>query len=271
MNPTGFLRAALPFLETAGTDADVPMFVPIAQLVGESWRWSAESVPAADRAARVAFFLHPDRADESKPHPAEYFSWPDIGLYAAFEGKNRVALLRSAGVVEVPASVSMHPYPSPARIRLYNIAAGDAQDTVAVLDGRWVARPPLLRLGLPVLSAYGVPPPKPWPKSFPNARDVVSASPSALGTRIDLHPLQRAAKAAEAPVPVSLLDVPGLRPQMAEIGKAAVGTVACMLASGAIGGCAYYVAAACFGALIGAAFAMVLPWFRARHGWLNSL
>lgn len=270
MNPLAFLRACLPFLGTEGTEPDEPLYVPLAQLVGESCRWLPDNVPEGKREERLAYFLHPDRSDESKPDPAEYFSWPDLGLFAAHEGKNRVAFLRSCGVAEVPASVAAHPYPASTRIRLYTMEGHGVRETWAVLDGRWVARPPLLRLGLRLLSAYGVPAPKPWPGSYPRASDVLEAWPRDLRTRVDLQRLAHLESVRDEVVPVSALDIPALHVRIGQVGRMIVGLSLVMLACAAVGGRASFCAAAAFGALLGGAFTVVLPLFRARRGWLDG-
>lgn len=181
INPAGmggidsfhFLRQAIPFLSMDGLSSKGP--VPVDSLFGESWRWRPEDVPVGDVPRLLAYLTDPARAGEGDRDRAEVFAWPDLGIYVAHEGKNRVALLRAHGVSTMPAGIVSVAYPTADRIRRYQVHDGNADQVWAVLDDRFAQRLPLYRLGAGLLDAYGIAPLASWPRTLPRPETVRDA------------------------------------------------------------------------------------------------
>ena len=270
-----FLRQAIPFLSVDGPSSKGP--VPVDSLFGESWRWRPEDVPVGDVHRLLAYLTDPARADEGDRDHAEVLAWPDLGIYVAQEGKNRVAFLRAHAVSTMPASIVSVAYPSADRIRRYRVRDGADDQVWAVLDGRFAQKLPLYRLGASVLDAYGVAPLSAWPESLPlpeAARRAVSGL-VLYGTRlghvrgwincVDLEVDVPAPPKPSEPSFRSALDLLGTQLRYGVlaawgVGALLSGILAAYLPEGAIQSAAW----TAYGIGIGGLLLLTLPIFRAK-------
>jgi hypothetical protein len=172
-NPYDFVRTVIPFLGEAPTNG-VSAWVPIDLVVGDSHKWSYDSIKEIEREPCRAFFVHPDRAEYGNKNCAEYELIDGLGIVVSQEGKNRVRFLAAMGERLIPAYVSRRDYPAAERIHTYDVDVGDRTETWAVLDNRQLRRLPAPGLVQPLLRAYGVRHSNKWPREFPQPMDVLS-------------------------------------------------------------------------------------------------
>jgi hypothetical protein len=259
-----FARACLPFLELP-TCPDIPLRVPTACVLGESWRWRPEHVAPENVESLKAFLLDDDRSRRDAEECSSQFGWPALGLAIAHEGKNRIAFLRHAGAVSMPASVSCIEYPSADRITLYVVRIQGREEVWGVLDNRWVEPIPLYSVGSAVLAAYGVAPLGRWPQQFPSPELILAAS--ALGAnRPDMIQILAAHRRTEETVLVALCDVASIKPlykRWVLLWAVLFGSAVALYGSG---DAASKLACLLFGTGVGAFVFWQLRWFTARRG-----
>lgn len=168
------IRAVVPFVmhELALVQSGAAALVPLDLLLGDSWRWTTESVSPNDVDRLREWLSHPDRSDLMEEEAAKYVGLPALGIFWAHEGKNRVQFLRDCGNTHAPAHLTLYAYPSPERIELYRVRVVGRIELWAVLDRRWVQPILLAELGERLLREYGVAPPSRWPENWPDAASV---------------------------------------------------------------------------------------------------
>lgn len=175
--PMSFISYVLPFHRAcARTDDGSPSYqfasVPTANTLGCSWRWRRKSLDkkaiekCRDHLSDFGAMVN------GKVDDATYAWVKPLGLFVPSEGKNRVDFLREVGVESIPARVYERTYPEPSRITIYSIQVSAFSATWAVLDGRWVENIPNPSWTLPLMKAYGVKGPVPWPSGFPEPEQI---------------------------------------------------------------------------------------------------
>jgi hypothetical protein len=263
-----FMRACLPFL-TTHSESSTSMHVPAMQVAGESWQWKPHNIGRELEESLMAYLTDEARADRRDADYAGYVAWPALGLVVALEGKNRVAFLQSRGAKTIPADVSLAEYPDASRIARHRVNLGGRDEVWAVLDDRYVERVPLHDAGNDVLSAYGVPPPIPWPLRYPTTHEVFELF-SDDQVRVDLTPIRMRSAAAHERAVVSVRSLTGLRPRLAPtlgvLMTYMVGAVAAVKCSG----WAQLIAAFIVGGLVGGFASLVLPLFTAQREWARG-
>ncbi|WGG52115.1 hypothetical protein [Rugamonas sp. DEMB1] len=166
------------------------------------------------KVVRIAF----DRfAQSSGDHAvmdcAQYGFIRPLGLVLAHEGKNRVALFRVLDLPYIPAVVQEEGYPSPDRMRIFEIGG----EVFAVLDDRYVELLHTVELGRQLLAAYGVPFDSAWPGEYPaldRVRDafIEQRLVDSIGTpTVDLARLALEEAVDKTEVTVALADVADIR------------------------------------------------------------
>ena len=176
--PYDFLCDVLPFFKRLRSIHDgkqrTKALAPTAAVIGDSWRWRPEHLNATERAKAIAVTYERFVASEAGHARMEcpvYFHVASLGLLAAHEGKNRVALFRSEGIEHIPAVVVEEDYPHPDRLRLFRLE----HVNVAVLDNRIVEEAPRLHLCEELFKAYGLAIETAWPDDYPALDDVLAA------------------------------------------------------------------------------------------------
>ncbi|NHZ99081.1 hypothetical protein [Massilia sp. CCM 8734] len=160
LDPFGFAQEVLPFYwyeRTQQTATDQPLrykaLVPTAAVVGDSWRWTPESIDENEQSRVIETALAAFEASDSGHTTVEcarYFHIPSLGIVLAHEGKNRVALFKKRGLPHIPAVVSDEDYPIPERLRLFDLNGTH----LAVLDKRLVERVAKLDMIRDLMGAY---------------------------------------------------------------------------------------------------------------------
>lgn len=164
----GFVLSVVPFLHNASKDETAPARVPLKHVLGDAGRWDQHDV---EEPKSLAFFLaSDDRASAGTKDPAEVYLVGALGLAWAHEGRTRAGFLRAMGYDSMAARVHLLPYPAPAQLALYSVTAHGVTQLWCVLDRRKVR--PLLApwLSVPLLTAYGVPPPAELADQLPGGR-----------------------------------------------------------------------------------------------------
>lgn len=175
--PMSFVSCVLPFYRACErTDDGSPTYqfasVPTANTLGCSWRWRRKSLDDKE-AEKCREHLSDFVAMVSGKVDDATYAWvKPLGLFVPGEGKNRVDFFREEGVESIPARVYERTYPEPTRITIYRIQVSAFSATWAVLDGRWVENIPNPSWTLPLMKAYGVRGPVPWPSEFPEPKQV---------------------------------------------------------------------------------------------------
>jgi hypothetical protein len=174
--PMPFLRRVLPFLnEGEEHNGSELVMVPTSHTLGCSWRWRPRNLDLKQRAEAAKKLTDLDSLSKKPAERASYICFPELGIVAPSEGKNRVDFFREEGLAAIPAMVSIRTYPGPERIRIYEVKERAFERTWAVLDARWLEEISHPSWALPLLRAYGVEVAKSWPSTFPRPELVHSA------------------------------------------------------------------------------------------------
>lgn len=266
-----FFHAVMPFGYLDIEEAEFAAYVPTEFVLGRSSRWNPSSVPHNQREELVAHLTHADRASMDRGDTAEYVWIRPLGLWIAYEGKNRVRFLSEMGVSHIPSCISVRDYPAPERIARYAVSVGEREEMWAVLDSRFVQRQHAYALAEEILDAYGVPQPAKWPSSFPAVEKLLKVfereqqGKLKKAMRVDMNPLMERAELDRSVLNCSfgeLKDV-ALNP-----GPWVVMGVACTASLLIFGWATHPLAkVACaivFGACVGMTSLLALPVFRAR-------
>lgn len=194
---SSFLSSIIPFLPSNLSHMPFqPMLVPTKHVFGCSWRWWPEHLdPKDEENVQKHIFSEHGLARTG------YFFYPELGLFTAGEGKNRVNYCRERGINWIPADVAINHYPSAERIKLIVMEIAGGIDVWAVCDDRYLQKVTHYGYAMPLLKAYGVSILDKWPKHLPPL-DYVLQTSSELGyeKKIFMKPvidLQKAGKAKE--------------------------------------------------------------------------
>ncbi|MRV70603.1 hypothetical protein GJ700_02570 [Duganella sp. FT92W] len=168
--PFDFISTLLPFFKycrPASTRVRrYKALVPTNMVIGDSWRWRPEHLNETKRAKAIQTTYDAFAAsspEHAKTECPRYFFIVPLGIVAAHEAKNRVALFRELAIPHIPALVSEESYPAADRIRIFSLPDAD----LAVLDGRFVERVQMLHLSTRLLNAYGISVETHWPEDYP--------------------------------------------------------------------------------------------------------
>jgi len=209
MDPGAFVHACFPFLyQCRGAHPDISARMPIAQVIGESWRWGPVHAARGEDELAEAFLLSDDRASPKDPARAEYFWLREFGIWWGHEGKNRAQFLRLRGAQSMPAIVTPWGYPAANELRRFSVDILGRKEIWAVWQNRWVQRIGLPELSETLLTLYGVPAALPWPRNEPDPLVVTTAMHmNPHQNAVDLDPLRTKAKREREEVRVSIADL----------------------------------------------------------------
>ncbi|MCG9579088.1 hypothetical protein L1D14_23075 [Vibrio tubiashii] len=169
-----FLSSILPFLpNTFSSTTPVIMNVPTTQVLGCSWRIWPDPNISQDEKDEVVAYINSD----SGIVDTLYTYIPQLALFMAEEGKNRVNFCRYHSIPEIPARVLTMDYPSPGRIKIYTLSLAGGNDVWALLDGRYLQKVSHYAFVLPLMRAYGVTISDSWPDDLPPPSELVLHSP----------------------------------------------------------------------------------------------
>lgn len=159
-----FFTNIMPFLpRDCSSQKATVMAVPVAHTMGCSWRlWPAQDISMAEKESVIAYIN-----SESGIQDTSYFYVPDLGLFFAGEGKNRVNFCRFHNIEHIPAQVYVKQYPAAEKIKVYVLGVAGGRDVWAVFDNWYVQKVSHYALALPLLRAYGVAVSHEWPKDLP--------------------------------------------------------------------------------------------------------
>ena len=176
---SGFLSAILPFLPASGTSNDcITMNVPTAYVLGCSWRiWPDPNISVQDK-EEVLNYIN----SNSGIIDTLYTYIPELMIFMAEEGKNRVNFCRFHNIEHIPARVLVKNYPSADRIKVYVLNTVAGFDVWAVLDGRYVRKVNHYAYALPVFRAYGVEILHSWPLEFPHVNELLKHNDKRLNS-----------------------------------------------------------------------------------------
>lgn len=164
-SPATTLRNVLPFFENRYPDEikHRPARVPVAQVMGSSWRWAEHLIPNPSRSAdEWESYLTSD--ERFTNDVASVTLLPQLGLFfVSGEGKNRVGFLARRNVEFLPCQLTEINYPEASRLKVFEVFEGPFRTWLCVLDEEFVCTIPYPELTLPILDAYGVPRAKDWP------------------------------------------------------------------------------------------------------------
>lgn len=179
----------LQFLEPSPEPATV-MDVPTLQTIGRSWRIWPDPDISHEEKNRILERLRSD----TEINQTRYTHIPELHLFAASEGQNRVNFFRFHNIECIPAIVRVEHYPAADRIKIYVEAIAGGQDVWAVLDERYVQKVSHFAYVLPLLRAYGVDIFYEWPPLLPSSNELLEyaqdMNPMDFTFSIDLIALQ---------------------------------------------------------------------------------
>jgi hypothetical protein len=178
IGPHCFATQVLPFFRHArvaerASGVRHKALVPTAQVIGENWRWWPHNLDECNQLRVIekttsAFNAStPGHAESECP---QYTHIKPLGIILAHEGKNRVALFKERAIAHIPALVSEEDYPSPNRIRIFELDSA----CLAVLDGRFVERVKALNLVRRLMETYGIAVEKRWPAEYAALDEVLA-------------------------------------------------------------------------------------------------
>lgn len=194
----GFLHNIIPFyeyLESSKKSINV-MNVPTLQTMGSSWRiWPDPNISEEDK-TNILERLCSD-VEIKQTH---YTHIPELNLFIAHEGKNRVNFFRFHNIEYIPARVALEHYPAPERITVHTLEFAGQQDVWAVLDEQYAQKINYFSYALPLLRAYGVKITDRWPEHFPDIIELIAYSTNTIQSKIsnshsiDLNDIQKKKK-----------------------------------------------------------------------------
>lgn len=272
-----FVQSVLPFLRTAERGQTAPVRLPLRHVLGDSGRWSKADV--AEPQSLAWFLASDERAMAGSRDHAEAYLVGALGLGWMQEGRSRPGFLRAMGVETLAARTSMLDYPPADELSLYTATAHGQPQLWCVHGRRRLRALPAPWLSVPLLTAYGVAAPVPWPASYPAADEVAGALALAgqgrIAPEVDLPKLARKLAedaSGEAWQPVSLLQLGTWMPRWRFFLAAFVGLPSVLLVTAALalpGAVEAATVAASLGFAAGAIGALAAPWVYARRKHLS--
>jgi len=272
-----FVQAVLPFLQPSERGETAAVRLPLRHVLGDSGRWSVTDVAEPDS---LAWLLASDeRAAVGSRDHAEALLVGALGLAWMHEGRSRPGFLRAMEVDTLAARTTMLAYPPAEELALYEVTAHGQRELWCV-HGRRRLRPlPAPWLSVPLLVAYGVKAPQPWPSSYPAieavARELATARQGRVLPEISLPVVARKiAEDANADIwqPVSLLQLGTWVPRWPFFLAIFVGLPSILLVTAAMalpGAIESATVAASLGFAAGAIGALAAPWIYARRRHLS--
>ncbi len=165
-----FLYNIIPFLGYAemSPKPKVKMQVPTMQTIGCSWRiWPDPEITEVEKIKTLELLC-----SESQIKQTDYIYIPELQLFFAHEGKNRVNFFRFHRIETIPALVKEMHYPAPERMTVFVLDCAGGKDVWAVLDDRYVQKLSHFSYALPMLRAYGVRVCYEWSEDLPDIREL---------------------------------------------------------------------------------------------------
>lgn len=277
LDMAAFVQSVLPFLQPAGRGDTASLRLPLAHVLGDSGRWGHAQV---SEPRSLAWFLASDeRAGVGNGDVAEAFVVAALGLAWMQEGRSRVEFLRSAGEASLAARTTMLAYPAAGQLSLHAVTVHGQPEVWCVLAGRRVQALLAPWLSVPLLVAYGVAAPQPWPSTLPAvaevARALVAARQGRVAPEIDLGRVARRIAeqvGGEIWQPVSLLQLRTWAPRWGYFLATFVGLPSLLLVAAALalsGAMEVATVAASLGVAGGAIGALAAPWIYARRKHLR--
>lgn len=166
----GFVASVVPFASDSARGETVAARVPLKFLLGHSQRWGKQDV--AEPKSLAAYLVSDDRSVPGNADLAEVMLLSPLGLAWAHAGRGRVGFLRAMGAETLAARVTALPYPAAEQLALYLAECDGTTQVWCVLDKRKLRALSVPSLTLPLLSAYGVGAPEPWPSNWPEPAEV---------------------------------------------------------------------------------------------------
>ncbi len=272
-----FVAAVVPFASDSVRGETVAARVPLKYLLGQSLRWGKADV--AEPNSLAAYLASDERASTDATDAAEVMLLGPLGLGWVQVGRNRVGFLRAMGVDSMAARVTALPYPAPGQLSLYQVQVGGRAQVWCVQDNRKLRALSAPSLTVPLLTAYGVAAPQPWPSSWPAPVEVeaelVGAKPGKAVVQVDLVRLVdkvRRSQAGEAWTSASLMQLHTWVPRWGFFVASFIGLPVALLAIAALalpGRIEAAVVAAALGFAGGAIAALAAPWVYIRRKYLN--
>lgn len=180
-----FLSSILPFLPREYSGEKRTMNVPTDLILGCSWnKWPDPNISNEEKEEVLTYINSAHGIVDTF-----YGHIPELGIYFAGEGKNRVNFCRYHKIPHIPAKVMDMRYPEAHRIKIYTLNLAGGQDVWAVLDDRYLQKVSHYAYALPILRAYGVLTLDKWPEDVPKPHEIIARC-GALNRRnsvIDLH------------------------------------------------------------------------------------
>lgn len=277
LDTAAFVQGVLPFLQTAERGETAPARLPLAHVLGDNGRWSEADV--AEPRSLAWFLASDDRAGVGGQDTADALLIGALGLAWMQEGRSRVGFLRAMGEDSLAARTTMLAYPAAEKLALYAVTAHGQPQVWCVLGRRRVRPLPAPWLSVPLLVAYGVPAPQPWPSGLP-AIDVVARSfaPLREGAGLLEADLAKVARklaedaGGEVWQPVSLLQLHTWAPRWGFFLAVFVGLPSLLLLTAALAlpkAMEVATVAASLGFAGGAIGALAAPWVYARRKHLS--
>lgn len=170
---SSFLSAVLPFIPSSFSNKhSVVMKVPTPYVLGCSWRIWPDPKISIEEKKEVIDYIN----SNSGVNDTLYTYIPELMIFSAEEGKNRVNFCRFHNIEYIPAKVMIKHYPKAERIKVYVLNIASGLDAWAVLDGQYAKKISHYAYSLPVFRAYGVEIQDSWPIEFPSTIELLKHS-----------------------------------------------------------------------------------------------
>jgi len=272
-----FVAAVVPFASDSVRGETVAARVPLKYLLGQSQRWGKGDV--AEPNSLAAYLASDERASAGATDAAEVMLLGPLGLGWTQVGRARVGFLRAMGVDSLAARVTALPYPAPEQLALYQVQVAGRTQVWCVLDNRKLRALSAPSLTVPLLTAYGVAAPQPWPASWPAPVEVeaelAGAAPGRTVVQVDLVRLVdkvRRSQAGEAWTSASLMQLHTWVPRWRFFLASFIGLPVALLMIAALalpGRVEAAAVAAALGFAGGAIAALAAPWVYIRRKYLS--
>lgn len=139
LHPSTFARRVIPFLYWNDCDRkEVSLFrVPTEIAIGSCIKYYPESIKGGDVAKYIDGYRASSSSNRNKDQAGGDYV-PQLGIYIAHEGKNRVAFMRHHAEPYFLAYVYEQPYPDASRLKIVHSSLPQNQLSYCVLDDRYL-------------------------------------------------------------------------------------------------------------------------------------
>lgn len=158
LDPSTFAQRVIPFLYWSWHNKkDIGLvYVPTEIAIGSSVKYYPESIKGDDVVKYIEGYRTSSNSNRNKDQAGGNYV-PQLGIYIAYEGKNRVAFMRHHAEPYFLSYAHELPYPDASRLKIVHSSLPQSQLSYCVLDGRYLQLlSPAPYSSIDLLKSYGI-------------------------------------------------------------------------------------------------------------------